>query len=119
MDTPFKRLRACVGTAYGSCVSHSFDSAYSSASALFTAGRLGEGDGFWRKAVAKKQCVYVYIHIYDMYVYIYIFACIYLYMYFFIHIYKSNTIWLVEVKSYLDLVSDYHIATFWRTSGSK
>ncbi|CAJ1365276.1 unnamed protein product [Effrenium voratum] len=38
MDTPFKRLRACVGTAYGSCVSHSFDSAYSSASALFTAG---------------------------------------------------------------------------------
>ena len=34
----FKRLRACVGSAHGSCVYHSFDSTYSSAQALFSAG---------------------------------------------------------------------------------
>ena len=38
LDTPFKRLRACVGSSNGKCVHHSFDAQWSSAQALFSAG---------------------------------------------------------------------------------
>eukprot|EP00438_Fugacium_kawagutii_P001911 Skav218218 [mRNA] locus=scaffold1375:86487:92544:- [translate_table: standard] len=40
LDTPFKRLRACVGSSNGRCVQHSFDVEWSSAQALFSAGYI-------------------------------------------------------------------------------
>ena len=38
LDVPFTRLRACVGSAHGHCVHHKFDTAWSSALELFSAG---------------------------------------------------------------------------------
>ena len=40
LDAPFKRLRACVGSSNGKCVHHKFDSEWSSAKALFSAGYI-------------------------------------------------------------------------------
>lgn len=38
LDVPFRRLRACVGSSHGQCIYHSFESPWSSALALFSAG---------------------------------------------------------------------------------
>ncbi|CAL1168986.1 unnamed protein product [Cladocopium goreaui] len=40
LDTPFKRLRACVGSSNGKCVHHSFDVEWSSAKDIFSAGYI-------------------------------------------------------------------------------